>query len=99
SLSTLSTTSTWSTSVSIRLNGMKTPFGERSAHRWRGICIKQEKHSMPEGPSLLIAKEEMISFKGKKIIEVSGNSKFGIERLKNKKLADTKNLGKNLLFC
>ncbi|MFL5810935.1 MAG: DNA-formamidopyrimidine glycosylase family protein, partial [Flavisolibacter sp.] len=54
---------------------------------------------MPEGPSLLIAKEEMIQYKGKKIIEVSGNSKFGIERLKNKKLVDIKTWGKHLLFC
>src|SRR4051812_21020340 len=58
-----------------------------------------KKHSMPEGPSLLIAKEEMIQYKGKKIIEVSGNSKFGIERLKNKKLVDIKTWGKHLLFC
>lgn len=54
---------------------------------------------MPEGPSLLIAKEVMIPFKGKKIIAVSGNSKIGIERLLNKKLLDIKTWGKHLLFC
>ena len=30
---------------------------------------------MPEGPSLVIAKEEMLHFTGRKVIEVSGNSK------------------------
>ena len=29
---------------------------------------------MPEGPSLVILKEELQPFKGKKIIEVTGNS-------------------------
>ncbi len=36
---------------------------------------------MPEGPSLLILKEELQAFKGKKIISVSGNSKLEIHRL------------------
>src|SRR5215213_2837085 len=54
---------------------------------------------MPEGPSLVIAKEEMMPFKGKKVIAVSGNSKAGIERLLNKKLLDIKTWGKHLLFC
>ena len=53
---------------------------------------------MPEGPSLLIAKEAMIQFKGKKIIDASGNAKFGIERLVNKKIIDIKTWGKHLLI-
>jgi endonuclease-8 len=59
---------------------------------------QHQKTFMPEGPSIVIAKEEMMQFKGKKIIEVSGNSKFGIERLLNKKLIDIKSWGKHLLF-
>jgi len=54
---------------------------------------------MPEGPSLVIAKEEMQQFIGKKIVVVEGNSKIGIERLLNKKLLDIKTWGKHLLFC
>jgi endonuclease-8 len=54
---------------------------------------------MPEGPSLVIAKEEMSSFIGKKIIAVSGNTKTDKERILNKKLLDIKTWGKHLLFC
>lgn len=54
---------------------------------------------MPEGPSLIIAKEEMSSFIGKKVIAVSGNTKTEKERIVNKKLLDIKTWGKHLLFC
>ena len=54
---------------------------------------------MPEGPSLVIAKEEMIGFKGKKILAVSGNSKIEKEKMLNKKLLDIKTWGKHLLLC
>jgi endonuclease-8 len=54
---------------------------------------------MPEGPSLVIAKEEMNSFIGKKVIAVLGNTKTDKERILNKKLLDIKTWGKHLLFC
>lgn len=54
---------------------------------------------MPEGPSLLIAKEEMLPFKGKKVIAASGNSKIEKDRMLNKKLVDIKTWGKHLLLC
>lgn len=54
---------------------------------------------MPEGPSLVIAKEEMISFIGKKVTGVSGNTKTDKERILKKKLIDIKTWGKHLLFC
>ena len=54
---------------------------------------------MPEGPSLVIAKEELQQFVGKKIVAVEGNSKIGIERLLNKKVLDIKTWGKHLLLC
>lgn len=54
---------------------------------------------MPEGPSLIIAKEEMIPFIGKKVLAVSGNTKTDKERILNKKLLDIKTWGKHLLFC
>lgn len=54
---------------------------------------------MPEGPSLVIAKEEMQPFIGKKVIAVSGNSKTDKKRILNKKLIAIKTWGKHLLFC
>ena len=61
------------------------------------LYISLEK--MPEGPSLLIAKEQMLIFKGKKVLAVLGNSKIDKERLVNKKLLDIKTWGKHLLLC
>jgi endonuclease-8 len=54
---------------------------------------------MPEGPSLVILKEEAMPFKGRKILEVSGNSKAGIDRLAGKKVLDFKSWGKHFLIC
>ena len=54
---------------------------------------------MPEGPSLVIAKEEMQLFKGKKVLAVSGNSKTDKERMLHRKLVDIKTWGKHLLLC
>jgi endonuclease VIII len=54
---------------------------------------------MPEGPSLIIAKEEMSQFIGRKVLAVSGNTKTDKERLLNKKLVDIKTWGKHLLVC
>ena len=54
---------------------------------------------MPEGPSLVILKEELQAFKGKKIIEVSGNSKENIQQLTSKKIIDFKTWGKHFLIC
>jgi endonuclease VIII len=57
------------------------------------------KKIMPEGPSLVIAKEEMKLFIGKKVIAVSGNTKTDKGTIVNKKLIDIKTWGKHLLFC
>lgn len=54
---------------------------------------------MPEGPSIVIAKEKMAPFIGKTVVEVSGNSKTDIQRMKNKTLIDIKSWGKHLLLC
>ncbi|HEX6332777.1 MAG TPA: endonuclease, partial [Flavisolibacter sp.] len=53
---------------------------------------------MPEGPSIVIAKELMKPFRGKKVLAVAGNSKIGIERIANRKLLAVKTWGKHLLF-
>lgn len=54
---------------------------------------------MPEGPSLVILKEEVQNFTGKKIISVSGNSKQDIQRLAGKKIISFKSWGKHFLIC
>lgn len=52
-----------------------------------------------EGPSLIILQEEIKAFKGKKILEVSGNTKIEKERFKNKKITAFKSWGKHFLIC
>ncbi len=52
-----------------------------------------------EGPSIVILKEETKPFVGKKIIEVSGNSKIDQSILKNKTVRDIKTWGKHFLIC
>ena len=51
-----------------------------------------------EGPSLLIASEQLIVCKGKKIQIVSGNTKIGKERLLGKEVLDVFSWGKHLVF-
>lgn len=54
---------------------------------------------MPEGPSIVILREEVQQFTGKKILEVSGNSSIDIERLKDKTIQEFKTWGKHFLIC
>ena len=54
---------------------------------------------MPEGPTLLILKESVDSFKGRKIKNVSGNTKTDKERLLNQTIIDFKTWGKHFLIC
>ncbi len=54
---------------------------------------------MPEGPSIVILKEEVQQFSGKKVIAVSGNSKIDQSRLLNKKIIAIKSWGKHFLIC
>lgn len=53
---------------------------------------------MPEGPSLVILKEEVQLFKGKKVLGVGGNSKQDIQRMAGKKVVDFKTWGKHFLI-
>jgi endonuclease VIII len=53
---------------------------------------------MPEGPSIVILKEELTPFIGKKVLEVSGNAKIELSRMKNKKVLDVKSWGKHFLI-
>ena len=54
---------------------------------------------MPEGPSIIILKEQVQSFTGKKIIKVEGNSKQDIQRLSGQKIIAFKSWGKHFLIC
>ncbi len=54
---------------------------------------------MPEGPSIIIAKEEADIFEGKIVLSAAGNAKIDIDRLHNKKLNAIKTWGKHLLLC
>jgi len=54
---------------------------------------------MPEGPSIVILKEELQLFKGQKVLEVSGNAKIDIQRMHGKKIRDLMSWGKHFLIC
>jgi len=55
---------------------------------------------MPEGPSIVILKEAVQSFTGKKILSVSGNSyQIDKEKLINQKVTGFKSWGKHFLIC
>lgn len=54
---------------------------------------------MPEGPSIIILKEEVQQFKGKTIRAVAGNSKIDQQRMVNKTIIDFKSWGKQFLIC
>ncbi|MES1216161.1 MAG: DNA-formamidopyrimidine glycosylase family protein [Bacteroidota bacterium] len=53
---------------------------------------------MPEGPSIIIFKELVLPFKGKKILTATGNAKIDISRLEGKKLLDIRSWGKQFFF-
>ena len=54
---------------------------------------------MPEGPTIVILKEEVAQFKGKKVLEVSGNTKEDKERALHQQVVDFKSWGKHFLIC
>ncbi|MCW3077692.1 MAG: Formamidopyrimidine-DNA glycolase [Bacteroidetes bacterium] len=54
---------------------------------------------MPEGPSILILKEQLQAFAGKKVIRVEGNSKIDLQKMKGKKVLEFKSWGKHFLIC
>jgi endonuclease-8 len=66
---------------------------------WRSLCNILQNDCMPEGPSLVILKEKLSYFKGKKIIAASGYAKIDYSELENKKVIDIKTWGKHLFIC
>jgi len=53
---------------------------------------------MPEGPSIVILREETAQFIGQKILSVSGNSKIDQQRLAGQRVVDIKSWGKHYLL-
>jgi endonuclease-8 len=53
---------------------------------------------MPEGPSIVILKEETAHFVGKKIVRVSGNTKIAKERLAGERIVAIHSWGKHFLI-
>lgn len=65
-----------------------------------GICsIPFAIYFFMEGPSIIILKEELQGFKGKKVTGVGGNAKIDQQRLLNQKIVDFKSWGKHFLIC
>ena len=54
---------------------------------------------MPEGPSIVILKEEAQQFEGKKVIEVDGNSSADINRMRGLAITEFRSWGKHFLIC
>ncbi len=54
---------------------------------------------MPEGPSIIILKEEIRQFAGHKVIEINGNAKIDKDRFINQKIIAFKTFGKHTLIC
>ena len=64
-----------------------------------GMSFVEKMGIMPEGPSILILKEQVQQFKGRSVIAVSGNSKIDQQRMANQKVTDFKSWGKHFLIC
>jgi endonuclease-8 len=54
---------------------------------------------MPEGPSIVILKEAVEAFKGKKLISIGGNTKIDLPDLVGQPVINFKSWGKHFLIC
>lgn len=63
------------------------------------VYPKAKSFFMPEGPSVVILKEEVSQFAGKEVISVKGNSKIDQNRLVNLKVKAFRSWGKHFLIC
>jgi endonuclease-8 len=65
---------------------------------WLIVCTFLHK-PMPEGPSIVILKESVQAFKGRKLLDISGNTKVDFNSLRNQKITGFKSFGKNFFIC
>jgi endonuclease VIII len=63
-----------------------------------GVGCREKIIHMPEGPSIVIAKEDLEQFVGKKILEAKGVAKIDMKLLVGKKIKEIKTWGKHLLW-
>ncbi|MBC7488577.1 MAG: endonuclease [Cytophagaceae bacterium] len=54
---------------------------------------------MPEGPSILILRELLEPFKGKQVINASGDADIDLDRLNDHIISDIRSYGKNIFLC
>jgi endonuclease-8 len=54
---------------------------------------------MPEGPSIIILKEQVAVFSGKKVLAVAGNTKVDKDRLRGLTIKQFRSWGKHFLIC
>ena len=54
---------------------------------------------MPEGPSLVILKEAVMPYIGKKILDAHGNAKIDMDRLRQQKIINILTWGKQFFIC
>lgn len=54
---------------------------------------------MPEGPSIVILREEVAPFAGQPVLEVSGNAKIDLQRAAGKQVISFLSWGKQFLIC
>lgn len=54
---------------------------------------------MPEGPTIVLLKEEVASFAGQKVEAVEGNTKLDKEILVNRTVSEFRSWGKHFLIC
>jgi endonuclease-8 len=54
--------------------------------------------AMPEGPSIVLLREDAARFAGRKVLRVSGNSTQDIDRMRNRKVLAVRSWGKHFLL-
>ncbi len=54
---------------------------------------------MPEGPSIVILREQAAPFARRKVLTVAGNSKLDLQRMKGQRVTEFRSWGKHFLIC
>ena len=71
---------------------MRCPSSGCSIRRRQGIC------AVPEGPSIVILRDEAAKFRGKTVRRVSGNSKLELDRMLGRRVVSIRSWGKHFLM-